>query len=75
MSGNVSIEKYNSTKCHRKTLKYMSTDRRLSQVLRVLGTQFTDEIFKNINNILHVNLMHISIAHLQANGVSKRIPK
>ena len=54
-------------------LKYISTHGRPSQVLCDLGTQFTAEIFKHINAILHINLIHTSAAHPQANAISERI--
>lgn len=56
-----------------KLVKYISTHGRPSQVLCDLGTQFTATIFQCLNNVLHINLMHTSVAHPQANGISERI--
>lgn len=56
-----------------KFLKYISTHGRPAQVLCDLGKQFTAEIFDRINSVLHINLMHTSVAHPQANGISERI--
>jgi transposase InsO family protein len=56
-----------------KIFKYITTFGRPSLILTDLGTQFTAETFKNLNNMFGIDLIHTTTGRPQANAISERI--